>query len=113
MKYKEARNTILGQSEEANFQQWIRSTPWYPEYVSQYGEEPDLDTPMYDYRGAYSAGVEPQYNPYAKSYHWSSQFKSQDHPTMWMEEFMQRYGFDPDSRGITQEDYENMIRYGE
>ena len=89
--------------EELRFQLWIRKTPWYSEFVRNYGEEPDLDTPQYDYRAAYKAGIEPQKNKHDGLYHWPSSLpdgtmlKSEDHPTMWKELFMRKYGVDPDA----------------
>ena len=95
--------------DEAKFQQWIKALPWYSEFRAKYGEEPNLNDPQYDYRKAWKAGVIPQKNPYDNMYHWSSKtpsgewLKSADHPTAWMEKFMEKYGYDPQSRGITKE----------
>jgi hypothetical protein len=89
-------NTTLPAEEEAKFQQWVRALPWHSEFVQQYGSEPDLDTKDYDYRGAWKAGIEPQrYKHDQNRYHWSSQFKSPEHPTMWMEHYMRSTGVDP------------------
>jgi hypothetical protein len=41
----------MGVKERA-FQQGIRNTEWYKEFKQRYGEEPDLNTPHYDYRKA-------------------------------------------------------------
>ena len=96
--------TELQPEEEQQFQSWIRGLPWHSEFVAKYGEEPDLNTPVYDYRGAWKAGVVPERNKYdGNMYHWSSQFKSADHPTMWMERFMQATGVDPQSLGLNDE----------
>jgi hypothetical protein len=104
MAEKEFKLTKLSPEEEEKFQTWIKSLPWHNEYIATYGEEPDLNTPMYDYRGAWKAGEEPQRNPNDQNmYHWSSKFKSPEHPTMWKEEFMKKFGFDPDSKGITKD----------
>jgi hypothetical protein len=91
------------QDEEVQFRQWIKALPWYSEFVSQYGEEPNLDDPNYDYRTAWKAGIEPQrYEHDHGRYHWPSQvpetgqmLKGPDHPTKWMNDFMQQNGVDP------------------
>jgi hypothetical protein len=103
--------------QEAMFQRGIRGTPWFSEFKSEYGEEPNLDAPEYDYRGAWKEGVRPERDVYDPSlaqvmtaqmrgsapagrHHWSSVGKSEDHPTMWKEKFMQLDGRDPDSLGL-------------
>ena len=101
--------TKLGQKEEAEFQDWIRQTPWYPEYKLKYREEPDLNTSVYDYRGAWKAGAVPQKNPNDNMYHWPSKFKSEEHPTFWKEIFMRKFRIDPDSIGVTKEQAFNLI----
>jgi hypothetical protein len=98
--------------DELKFQNWIRSTEWYNQFTKQYGEEPNLDDPMYDYRKAWKSGVEPQINLYDGTYHWPSKtpsgewLKSKKHPTAWMELFMEKYGYDPQSEGITKDQTE-------
>jgi hypothetical protein len=94
-------------SEEQQFQDWIRSTPWHSEYVKEYNEEPDLDTKDYDYRAAWKAGIKPERDPHDKNrYHWPSSLpdgkmlKSEDHPTAWKEYFMRETGKNPDDIGI-------------
>ncbi len=90
--------------DEDRFQRTIRATPWFAEFVQNYGEEPDLNTNVYDYRAAIKAGVRPQRDPYDNGkFHWSSEFKAKDHPTMWKEQFMQLdpWKRNPDALGIT------------
>ena len=97
----------LPRSSEQQFQQWIRSTPWFSEYVKQYGEEPDLNSKDYDYRAAYRAGIVPQKDPYDNNrYHWSSsapngqELKAKNHPTAWKEDYMRiTGGRDPSDAG--------------
>ena len=97
--------------EEAEFQKEIKKTGWYKEYVKEYGEEPNLNTPDYDYRAAWKAGVRPVRDPNDKNrYHWSSSnpetgemLKSKDHPTAWKEEYMRKTGKNPDEVGVTKE----------
>jgi hypothetical protein len=97
-------------SDEMNFQRWIRKLPWFQEFVQQYGEEPDLNSKDYDYRAAYRAGITPQRNQYDNNrYHWSSEFKSVNHPTYWKELFMKITGSDPDAFGATRESFWNVL----
>ena len=95
------------QNEEQQFQQWIRSTPWFAEFVNQYNEEPDLNTKDYDYRSAWKAGIKPERDPYDQNrYHWPSSLpdgkmlKDENHPTAWKEYFMRDTGQNPDALGI-------------
>ena len=94
-------------NDEKAFQNWIRNTDWFKEFVSEYGEEPDLDTKDYDYRAAWKAGVVPERDPYDRNrFHWPSSLpsgkmlKSEDHPTAWKEYFMRDTGVNPDSLNI-------------
>ena len=98
--------TRLHQTREWQFQQDVRGHPWFSDFLRRYGEEPNLNDPQYDYRGAWHAGLMPTMNRADQSYHWPSShpetgasFKSADHPTAWMEPFMQRTGRDPTSYG--------------
>lgn len=93
----------VARSEEA-FQRWVRSLPWFKEFVGQYGEEPDLDTPDYDYRAAFRAGLTPTRHRDG-TYHWPSSLddgsllKGPAHPTLYKEYFMRNSGVDPDDFG--------------
>ena len=96
----------LTPQEEAKFQSEIKSSDWYKEYKSNYGEEPNLDSKDYNYRAAWKAGVKPQrYEPDQNRYHWPSEtptgesLKSLSHPTGWMEDYMQLTGKDPHEGG--------------
>ena len=105
-------------NDEATFQNWIRGTDWFKEFVSEYGEEPDLNTKDYDYRAAWKAGVVPERDPYDKNkFHWPSSLpsgkmlKSADHPTAWKEYFMRDTGVNPDALGIkTPEDANTYLK---
>jgi hypothetical protein len=57
---------------------------WYAAWAKKAGIDPDPDNPehYYDYRAAFSAGVEPSIDPADKQYHWPSQFKKEGHPRM-------------------------------
>jgi hypothetical protein len=100
--------TSLEPEEEGQFQNWIRNTGWFKEFVDQYGEEPDLNITDYDYRAAWKAGIEPVRDPYDQNrYHWASStgegqmLKSATHPTAWKETFMRQTGQNPDALGIS------------
>jgi len=97
----------LPQNEEQQFQQWVRATPWFKEFVNEYKEEPDLNTKDYDYRAAWRAGIVPVRDPYDKNrFHWPSSLpngqmlKAKDHPTAWKEYFMRDTGINPDALGL-------------
>jgi len=67
--------------EDEPFQAGIRATPWFGEFVQKYGEEPDLNTPDYDYRRAWAAGARPDVrDPGDRLLHWPSEFKGANHP---------------------------------
>lgn len=94
-------------TDEAEFQNWIKNTGWFKEFVNEYGEEPDLNTKDYDYRAAWKAGVLPERDPYDRNrFHWPSSLptgkmlKSAEHPTAWKEYFMRDVGVNPDALGI-------------
>jgi hypothetical protein len=100
-----------GQDREQQFQQDMRQTPpysdWNRQFQAKYHEQPNLDDPQYNYRLAYALGEQPQsYAHDPGMMHWSSaapvapyrdaaSLKGPNHPTLWMEHFMQRYGTDP------------------
>jgi hypothetical protein len=97
--------------QEVQFQQWIRQLPWHKQFIEKYKEEPDLNTPDYDYRKAWKAGIVPELNNYDNAYHWASGYldpktnqnvwlKSQNHPTAWMQHFLDKTGKDPQSLGL-------------
>lgn len=97
-------------SDEAAFQQWIRALPWFEQFKQRYGEEPDLNTPHYDYRAAYRAGVTPQPDPYDNNmFHWDSRFKAKSHPTHWKGVYMDRTGRNPDADGVTPRVFDKLF----
>lgn len=103
---------------EESFQEGIRNTDWFKEFVKQYGEEPDLNTKDYNYRKAWQAGIRPVPDPYDNNrYHWSSSLpsgemlKAANHPTAWKEYYMRITGKNPDEVGATQADYEKLKKY--
>jgi hypothetical protein len=100
---------------EDQFQAGIRATPWFSEFVKQYGEEPDLNTPDYNYRAAWGAGIRPvRYEHDGGRYHWPSSLpngqmlKSANHPTAWKEYYMRATGKNPDDVGATEADWLRM-----
>jgi hypothetical protein len=112
------KRTVLSPQEEAKFQKEIQDTLWYWQYKHQYNEAPNLNDPMYDYRGAYVAGVQPQSYQYDKTIqHWPSvapngdSLKASAHPTAWMEDFQRNTGTDPLRLGLnTPEAAWNYVR---
>ena len=82
---------------------------WRNEFAKRFGEQPNINSPEYDYRAAWASGAAPQ--PYGFDggmYHWPSQtsqgrpLKAPDHPTAWMETFMKKYGVDPHAANAQQ-----------
>ena len=80
------RDDIVDAVVEQQFQSGIRATPWFSEFVGKHGEEPDLNTPHYDYRGAWAAGARPTVrDPGDGMLHWDSRFKGEDHPNRYVD----------------------------
>jgi hypothetical protein len=112
------KKVVSSANDETMFQNWIRGTDWFKEFVREYGEEPDLNTKDYDYRAAWKAGVVPERDPYDKNrFHWPSSLssgkmlKSENHPTAWKEYFMRDTGVNPDALGIkTPEDANTYLK---
>lgn len=87
---------------------------WQRQFRQKYGEAPNLDDSQYNYRLAYALGTRPQaYAHDPGMMHWSSaapvapynapaDLKGPNHPTKWMETFMQRYGVDPHEASSSQ-----------
>ncbi len=107
--------TNLSPRQEQEFRAWIRSTQWFRDYVARYKEEPNLDDPAYDYRAAWLGGIVPEYEPEHGEYRWSDQLpsgqwlKSESHPTRWVGEFYDRFGYDPEVAGISQQRAAEMM----
>lgn len=98
----EAKTGKWSKKDEKSFQSGIRGTKWYKQFVDKYGEPPDLDSKDYNYRAAWKAGIRPQdYEHDAEMQHWASttgkgeSLKATNHPTAWMEDYMQVTGSDP------------------
>lgn len=68
---------------------------WKNGFQSQYGEQPNMADPSFDYRQAYMAGNKPQPYPVDNTMHWDSRGKQPNHPTEWMNTYMQQFGTDP------------------
>ena len=106
----------LTPAEEKTFQQDIKGSDWYKEYKQNYGEDPDLNSKDYNYRAAWKSGVKPErYAPDNNNYHWPSEtpngesLKALNHPTGWMEDYMQLTGKDPyKGLGMTTEQTSKM-----
>lgn len=103
--------SVIGERERVREQ--IKKGPWYKEFVSQFGEEPNLsDSADYDYFTAVKMGQSPQRDPFDENrYHWGSYaenifgrqipLKKADHPTRWKGELMKETGINPDAIGLT------------
>ncbi len=98
----DAPHPTLSPQEEQQFQTWVKGTQWFKEFKPKYGEDPNLDSPEYDLRAAWKAGVIPELNQADKTYHWADatpdgkMLKSVYHPTAWMGPFMQQFHVNPD-----------------
>lgn len=108
--------------EDRLYQQRIMAQPFFTEFTAEHGEAPNLNDPEYDYRAALhqqsiSGDVfgrdpfDPQVTdanfrretlgiPMQGRIHGDSRFKAQEHPSMWMERFMQMSGQNPEELGI-------------
>jgi hypothetical protein len=97
----EAKVGKWSNQDELAFQAGIRKTPWFSQFVKQYGEEPNLNDPEYNYRAAWKTGARPQNYEHDTMQHWPSvnqqgmSLKATAHPTAWMEDYMQITGADP------------------
>jgi len=84
---------------EQQFQTYMAFDPgvrqWRNAFSNQYGEPPQIEGGDFNYREAFLAGNGPQAYAHDSIPHWKSTGKSKDHPTAWMETFMQRFGVDP------------------
>ena len=107
----------LSPKDERKFQKFWREdssvNAWRDQFVRQYGEEPILETPHYDYRAAWKAGDRPVKNPDhvengEAMYHWSSVGKADTHPTAWKEDAWKATGENPDKSGMTKEQWESF-----
>ena len=79
------RSDIAKTLAEREFQEGIRATPWFGEYTGYYLEEPNLNTPHYDYRGAWAAGARPDVrDPTDNLLHWPSTHKGAQHPNRYI-----------------------------
>lgn len=78
---QERTRTELSPQEEKEFQ------TWYKGIAEKTGINQDPDDPLhkYDYRGAYKAGKEPTISEADGKYHWSSEFKDDDHPNRFVD----------------------------
>lgn len=98
---------------EAAFQRDMQFAPGYRDFrigfAHQFGEQPDLNTPDYNTRGAWALDEKPEVYQGDGRYHWTSghdpipfqpgsrtaMLKSPDHQTMWMQKFLDALGVDP------------------
>ena len=113
--------TTLKPPEEQKFRNWLQGTKLFNSVKSDIAAENKisvdkldnqrvtemmLQSPDYDYRGAYKAGIKEVISPYDNRPHWPSStdsgqmLKDPSHPTAWMEFFMRQYGVDPNAMGL-------------
>ena len=113
--------TTLKPPEEQKFRNWLQGTQLFNSIKSDIAAENKipvdkldnqrvtemmLQSPDYDYRGAYKAGIKEVISPYDNRPHWPSStnsgqmLKNPSHPTAWMEFFMRQYGVDPNAMGL-------------
>ena len=113
--------TTLKPPEEQKFRNWLQGTQLFNSIKSDIAAENKipvdkldnqrvtemmLQSPDYDYRGAYKAGIKEIISPYDNRPHWPSStdsgqmLKDPSHPTAWMEFFMRQYGVDPNAMGL-------------
>ena len=84
---------------------------WRRGFIDTMGGEPNLSPGGdYDYRRAWMHGAAPQIDPASGQWHGGSQvdaapyanpiqLKSENHPTAWKQQFMDRFGQNPDLVG--------------
>lgn len=119
--------TKLSPEEEERFRHWLSSTQWFKDIHEKVkAHEGDIpaavlladmtgDKSDYDYRGAWMSGIEAKTYQHDGQMHWPSRtpdgrmLKSPNHPTAWMEFFMQQHGIDPNEIGI--HDYESAKKW--
>ncbi len=93
------REGKLPDAQENQFQTFMAMDPnvraWRNGFQNQYGEQPNMNDPNFNYREAFVAGNRPQPTPFDTIPHWDSRGKSPDHPTEWMNTFMGKFGVDP------------------
>jgi hypothetical protein len=108
--------TVLSSKEERAFGEFMSSNPavlkWKKEFELD-GIVPDIETPDYDYRGAWKAGIVPEPTDEGGGkmrHHWGSKgiegkdLKSESHPTRWKSDYMDATGKDPDKEGVSEVD---------
>lgn len=120
--------TKLTETEEKEFQKWLSGTKWFQDMHERVKAEEGRDIPAkallssvvgpdsdYDYRGAWKSGVGASAYEYDGQMHWPSAsgdgriLKSPNHPTAWMEFFMQENGIDPNALGLST--YEKALEW--
>lgn len=91
-------------AQATNFDPAVRA--WRNDFQARFGEAPNMADPGFNYGLAFAGGARPErYEHDGGARHWPSSvpvapmgdvsLKSDDHPTAWMEGFMQRTGVDP------------------
>lgn len=79
----------LNPLEEQMFLTWWELNPnvdlWRKSIQKKFGVDPSPNDPTYDYRAAFLDGVEPEIVPDDDVPHWSSAYKSDMHPSRFLE----------------------------
>ena len=113
--------TKLKPEQEPAFRNWLTSTDLFKSIREDIAKENEipvdkmdkdrvlemiLESPDYDYRGAFLDNMKSEVNPYDNKPHFMSSdrlgrmLKAPTHETAWKEFFMRQFKFDPDSRGL-------------
>lgn len=91
---------------EPAFQRDMQFAPgyrdWRIEFARRFGDQPNIEPGGdYDYRTAWANGIKPEVYSADGTYHWGSttpagrMLKAPEHPTDWMQNFVDRFGDDP------------------
>lgn len=123
------KGEALTDQEETAFQRDMFFAPgwrdWRRDFIKGAGGPPNLDAGGdYNYRLAWALGAKPEYHEPSDAYHGMSSaevppyrdpvnFKSDNHPTMWKEDFYREFGFDPDANDApwTEESAQALFKY--
>jgi hypothetical protein len=95
------KHTELSPEDEARFLAEFSASPFYREFLQRYKEAPDLRGD-YDYRAWWQDGMHAERSPHDGTLHGPSKtrsgrwLKAPTHPTAWKQDFMEKWGIDPD-----------------
>ena len=113
--------TTLKPEQEVEFRKWLSNTDLFKSIKEDIAQEQDmpvsklndervlemiLESPDYDYRGAFLDNMQSEVNPYDNKPHFMSadksgrMLKAPTHETAWKEFFMRQFKLDPDEIGL-------------